>query len=79
VVGRDRNVRRAALHHVENRPQYAAHGGYFTAILVPSRRHRVVMPEQFVGTIDQMNLQMTPRSMYRTMTDFPSRHLPYTR
>src|SRR3954451_7150918 len=58
VVGRDRNVRRAALHRVENRPQYATHCGYFASILVPSRRQCIVMPEQLVGAVDQVNLQM---------------------
>jgi len=59
VVGRDADVRGAAVDHPEHGTDDATDGGDLTAVPVARRGDRVIVPEQFVGAVDEMNVQGT--------------------
>ena len=56
VIGGDADVRRPAVDHPEDRRHDAADRAHLTPVLVARRGHRVEVPEQFVGAVDQVNL-----------------------
>jgi hypothetical protein len=57
VIGGHAHVRGAAIDHAEHGPDHAAHGADLTAVLVKSRRHRVEVPEELVGAVDEVYVQ----------------------
>ena len=65
VIGRDADVRRAAVDHAEDGGDHAADGGHFPAVGVARRRERVVVAEQLVGAVDEINVQLGSRHVYR--------------
>ena len=59
VVGRHADVRgAAAIDHAEHRGEDAAHRAHFRAVSLLRRRHRVVVPEELVGAVDQVHVQV---------------------
>ena len=48
----------AFLNHSKDESEHAADSGDFLAVAVPHRRERVVVTEEFVGSIDQMKLKL---------------------
>ena len=57
VIGRDAQVRGAALQHAEDRSQNADERGRFPAVLVRLSWHRIEMPEQLVRAVEEVNSQ----------------------
>src|SRR2546429_2894762 len=55
VVGGHTDVRRASLEHPEHRAEHADDRGDFVAISVELFRHRVEMPEQLVGAVQEVD------------------------
>ena len=69
VIGRNGDVRGAALDHAQHRGEDASDRGHFAAVLIPRGRQRVVVPEQLVCAVDQIDVQgATPTQPYRTGT-----------
>ena len=64
VIGRHRQVRGASVDHPEDRADHAAHRANLQAVGVACRRHRVVVTEQLVGSVDEKNLQARLRPQY---------------
>ena len=54
VIGRDGDVRGAAVDHAEHRRQHAANGADLAAVSIPRGWQRVIVAEQFVGAVDQV-------------------------
>src|SRR5689334_4744026 len=57
VIGGDAEVASPALEHAEHRSQDADDRGDFLAVTALLVRHRVEMPEQLVGAVEEMNPQ----------------------
>jgi hypothetical protein len=55
VVRRDTDVRRAVLHESAKRVHHATHGRDLLATAVLQRRHRIEVPEQLIGAVDEVN------------------------
>jgi hypothetical protein len=58
VVGRNRYVGDAVLEHTHEWGKYSSDSAEFKTVLNPCGRQGVVVPEQLVGTVDEMNLQI---------------------
>jgi hypothetical protein len=52
VIGRDGDVRGAALHHAQNREENTSDRGDLPSIGIAGGRQRVVVPEQLVCAVD---------------------------
>ena len=57
MVGCDSNVRHSDLHEAEKRREHASDCAYLTTITVVRRWHGVVVTEEFVGAVDEVNVQ----------------------
>src|SRR6185312_3048567 len=57
VVCCNGDIRSPALDHSQYRGEYAANRGHFMAVPITRGRQREVMAEEFVGAVDQMNVQ----------------------
>ena len=55
VIGGHGQVRRAVPEQVEHRGEDALHRGDLEAVRVLLRRHRVVVPKELVGAVDQVD------------------------
>src|SRR5215210_5935558 len=71
-------MRRATSDHAEHGGDHTAHGGDFPAIPVLRRRQRIVMPEQLIGSVDEMDVHrdrnsIEPASRPSTGTAWPKR------
>jgi len=74
VVGRDGDMRGAALNHAQNGPEYSSHRGDLAAVLIPRGWQGVVVAEQLVRAVHQMDVQgATPSQPYR-ICDFSINH-----
>ena len=66
MIGRNPDVGCASLDHTEHGGEDAANRSDFPTILVAGGGQRIVVPEQFVGAVDQMNMQVhTPTRRHR--------------
>jgi hypothetical protein len=57
VIGRHADVGRTPVDQREDGCEHAAHGSNFPAVDIARGRKRVVMAEQFVGSVDEIDLQ----------------------
>ena len=57
MIGRNGDVGCALLNHPKNGGEHTANGRYLLAIPVAHRRERMVVPKQFIGSINQVNFQ----------------------
>ena len=58
LIRSDSEMCGAFLDHPKDGSEHAADSSDFLAIAVPHRRERMVVTEEFIGSIDQMNLKL---------------------
>ena len=58
VIGGDRDVSGALIDHPEHRGNNAANRGNLTPVFIACGWQRVIMPEQLVGAVNQMDVQI---------------------
>src|SRR5438552_18189738 len=72
VIGGHAEVRRAALEHPESRAAHPDDRGDFVAIPVELLRHRVEMPEQLVGAVQEVDFHDRYFRKLVTLSPLPS-------
>ena len=77
MVGRHSDMSGALLDHAENRCENAAHSRDLMAVRIAGRGKRIVVAEEFIGTVDEVNVQReTPGKTIspRLRIPLPARH-----
>ena len=81
MIGRDPDMRRAAVDHSENGADNAPDGCDLPSVRITGGRERIEMTEQFVSSVDEVDLQdyffsLTPRAWSFAITFCPAFCVP---
>jgi hypothetical protein len=67
MIGGNANVSGTALDHRHHRGQDTTHCADFLAVRIRHRGHGEEVPEQFVGTVNQVHIHAFPISLLQGM------------